>query len=261
MIWIDRLIEIMPFSDRSRHSMMRMKYGVVGTLLFHLLVILLFMIFNVGKTTRLDDSWIYFDLKTIEELQQLEAMKPEPKVEEAVAARQARNIAVSQQEDRIERYDDYENYRLSNRAVDQIVQGRIKDAVKEIVEENDLNPDDREIPDLETKPLDFFKAQEFEEDQVYEGPTNIYYKLDDRKVSYLHIPVYKCAGSGTVRIDIRVGQRGKVELATVNGGGTDTRDPCFLNAARDAAQRTRFNFSSRAPMLQQGYIIYHFVAQ
>jgi hypothetical protein len=62
-------------------------------------------------------------------------------------------------------------------------------------------------------------------------------------------------------VDIRVGQRGKVELTTINKSGTDTSDPCFLDAAKEAASRTRFNFSTTAAQLQLGYIIYHFVAQ
>jgi len=256
---IDRLIVRMPVSSRRKVQFMEMKYGLIGTILFHMLVIFLFLVFQVGKTTKVEDAWIYFDLKTLEELAQLDVPVPELTPEQ-LADRRARNIAVTQ-EDRIENYDDYKNFRMSDRAVDQLVQSRINSAVNDIIKENDLNPDDRALPDLQTKPLDFYEAPKIEEDKVYEGPTNIYYNLDDRTVSYLHIPVYKGAGSATVRIDVRVGQRGKVELAVVSNEMTDTRDPCFLQAAKNAAQRTRFNFSTKAPLLQQGYIIYHFVAQ
>jgi hypothetical protein len=176
-------------------------------------------------------------------------------------ARQARNIAVNQQEDRVENYDDYKNYRVSNRTAEKEAQNRVNQAVKNIIKEENLNPDDKELPRTEKEPIDFYKAQKIEEEQIYKGPTNIYYKLDGRKVAHLPIPVYKCKGGATVQVDIRVGQRGKVEMVSINGSGTDTSDPCFLDAAKDAARRTRFNFSTTEKLLQSGYIIYHFVAQ
>lgn len=256
---IDQLISLLPVSNQKQQVFMEKKYGVFGTLLFHLFVFALFLLFNIGRPAEnTDDSWIQFDLMTIEELLELEFVDPQESQQDD---RNARNIAVNQAEDRIERYDDYENYRLSNAAVEQLVESRINQAVEEIIEENDLNPDDSEIPDLAMEPLDFYQAQEREEEQVYEGPTNIYFELENRKVSYLHVPVYKCEGSATIRIDIRVGQRGKVELATFNQRESDSRESCFIQAARSAALRTRFNFDSNAPRLQSGYIIYHFIAQ
>lgn len=207
------------------------------------------------------DNMIYIDLKVFEEIQKQEVAKPDP-LRVKSPARQARNIAVSQPEDKVEKYDDYKNFpAVSNRTAEREARNRVNQAVKDIIRENKLDPTDKELPKTESKPIDFYKPSKIEEEQIYKGPTNIYFKLDNRKVSYLPIPVYKCKGGATVQVDIRVGQRGKVELTSINSSGSDTRDPCFLDAAKDAAQRTRFNFSTNATALQQGYIIYHFVAQ
>jgi hypothetical protein len=235
------------------------KYGIIGTVLFHMLVLVFILFMQVGKVKKLQDNIIYIDLKVFEELMKNEVVEPDDRI--MTPARQARNIAVNTQEDRVEKYDDYNNYRVSNRAAEREAQNRVSKAVKDIIKEENLNPDDRELPATESKPIDFYKAEKIEEEQVYKGPTNIYYKLDGRKVAYLPIPVYKCKGGATVQVDIRVGQRGKVELTTINSAGTDTKDPCFLDAAREAALRTRFNFSTEEKRLQLGYIIYHFVAQ
>lgn len=224
-----------------------------------MLVLVLVLIIKINQTALPDEEIVYIDIKTMEEMKKLEQVTPERA--RMLADRQARNIAVNQEEDQIEKYDDYQNYRLPDRSVAREAQNRVNQDIKDIIKENDLNPDDRELPRTEPKPVDFYKARKIEEEQVYKGPTNIYYKLDERKVVYLHIPVYKCQGGATVQVDIRVGQRGKVEWVTINDQGTDTKDPCFLQAAKNAAQRTRFNFSSTAPLLQQGHIIYHFVAQ
>jgi hypothetical protein len=224
------------------------------------LAIILFL--QVGNARKVQDNIIYIDLKVFDEVQKLEVAKPEADNRVRAPERQARNIAVNQAEDRVEKYDDYKNFpAVTNRSAEREAQNRVNQAVKDIIKEENLNPNDKELPKTEARPIDFYKPAKIEEEQIYKGPTNIYYKLDDRKVAYLPIPVYKCKGGATVQVDIRVGQRGKVELTSINNSGTDTRDPCFLDAAKDAAQRTRFNFSTTAKNLQPGYIIYHFVAQ
>jgi hypothetical protein len=237
------------------------KYGITGTVLFHMLVFMIILFIRVDNLRNAQENIIYIDLKVFEEIQKLEMLKPDPDKRVQSPARQARNIAVNQDEDKIEKYEDYQSPPLSSRAAGREAQNRVTQAVKEIIKENNLDPDDKELPKTESKPIDFYKASKIEEEQVYKGPTNIYFKLDNRKVSYLPIPVYKCKGGATVQVDIRVGQRGKVELTSINKSGTDTQDACFLDAAKDAAQRTRFNFSTSANALQQGFIIYHFVAQ
>ncbi len=237
------------------------KYGITGTVLFHMVLLIVILFIRVDNVKTAQDNIIYIDLKVFEEIQKLEIQKPDPDSRLKSPARQARNIAVNQEEDKVEKYDDYKDYKVSNRAAEREAQKRVSQAVKDIIRENDLDPNDKELPKTEAKPIDFYKAEKIEEEQVYKGPTNIYFKLDGRKVAYLPIPVYKCKGGATVQVDIRVGQRGKVELTTINKSGTDTQDPCFLDAAKDAAQKTRFNFSTDAKNLQQGYIIYHFVAQ
>jgi hypothetical protein len=237
------------------------KYGITGTVLFHMLVLVFILFIKVDHIRNAQDNIIYIDLKVFEEIQKLEIVKPDPDNRVKSPARDARNIAVNQDEDKIEKYDDYKAPPISSRTAEREAQKRVSQSVKDIIKENDLDPDDKELPKTESKPIDFYKPAKIEEEQVYKGPTNIYFKLDNRKVAYVPIPVYKCKGGATVQVDIRVGQRGKVELTSINKPGTDTQDPCFLDAAKGAAQRTRFNFSTAATALQQGYIVYHFVAQ
>ena len=223
-----------------------------------LLVIILFI--KVSNTQKEQENIVYIDYKVVEYRPTPQQDKPEPERRANSSNRQARNIAVNQ-EDKIEKYDDYKNYKVSDRSAAREAQGRISQAVKEIIRDNNLNPNDKELPKVESKPIDFYKPAKIEESQVYKGPTNISFKLDNRKVAYLPVPVYKCKGGATVQVDIRVGQRGIVELTTINRSGTDTQDQCFLDAAKEAAQLTRFNFSTAEKALQQGYIVYHFVAQ
>lgn len=242
------------------------KYGIIITVLFHMLLLVIILFVKVSKERETQESMVFIDMKMLEDLKKPDIVRPQEENRAKSPARQARNIAVNQTEDRIEKYTDYKDYqvpddKISSKSADRQAKDRVNEAVRDIIKENHLNPDDKEMPKTESKPIDFFKPKKIEEEQIYKGPTNIYFKLDKRTVAYLPIPVYKCKGGATVQVDIRVGQRGKVELVSINGSGTDTKDPCFLDAARDAAQSTRFNFSTTAAQLQQGYIIYHFVAQ
>ncbi len=237
------------------------KYGIFGTVLFHMLLVVIILFIKVNSVQQPQEELIYVDLKMLEQIRKLETVKDQQAARPKPTGRQARNIAVNQAEDKVEKYEDYKAPRTSSRSIEREAQGRVNQAVKDIIKENRLNPNDKELPNVESKPIDFYQPKKIEEEQVYKGPTNIYFKLDDRKVAYLPIPVYKCKGGATVQVDIRVSQRGKVELTTINKAGTDTSDACFLDAAKEAAQKTRFNFSTSSAAFQQGYIIYHFVAQ
>lgn len=95
---------------------------------------------------------------------------------------------------------------------------------------------------------------------VYKGPTNIYYKLQNRRNSYLYVPVYKCYTYGQVVVDILVDKQGNVVDAKINRSQSDN-DPCLLDAAYDAALRSKFNADVNAPAQQSGTITYLFVSQ
>lgn len=236
------------------------KYGFLGSLAFHLLLVIIFLIFKINANRETIFEGIELDLKTLEELALLEFQKPE-ELYPPDPGQSARNIAVDQNEDRIEKFEDYQNYRLSGRAVNDLVSSSIQEDVKQIIEENNLNPDDQELPDIATDPIDVYTPKELEEDQVYEGPTNIFFSLKDRKITRLKVPVYKCEGGGLVQVEIRVNRRGKVEWVSIDTAVSTTTDPCLLTAAKNAASATRFSFSTQAPLLQSGTISFRFIAQ
>lgn len=235
-------------------------YGLLGSIIFHLILIILFLLFRINGVKDNRSDGIELDLKTLEELALLEFQKPEDLfIQEEKEA--ARNIAVDQQEDRIEKFEDYSKYRLSGQSVNDIVQNRIQEDVNKIIKDNNLNPTDKELPDIATQALDLFVPGELKENQVYEGPTNIYFSLENRKITKLIVPVYKCEGGGLVQIDIRVNRRGLVEFVSVDNAVSTTRDACLIEAAKNAARKTVFNFDSGAAMLQAGSISFRFIAQ
>ncbi len=76
----------------------------------------------------------------------------------------------------------------------------------------------------------------------------------------LPAPSYKCAGGGTVVVDIVVSRNGDVLSASVDKSRSSS-DNCMTEAALEFAMRSRFNVDSSAPGRHSGTLIYVFVPQ
>ncbi len=258
MAGLDLMVNRMPISDQAKHNFSVSKYGILGTISFHLILLVLILAFKINGERSTKPSGIIFDLKTLEELSRMQVEVPKLPDQ---TAEQARNIAVDQKEDRVESFEDYKNYQRPDQVVDNLAKSNVDQAVKNIIEENNLNPNNDELPDIGTEELKMFRADKIKEEQVYKGATNIYYNLEGREVVHLEVPVYKCEGGGLVKLDIRVNRRGKVEWVSVDNAESETADPCLIEAAKNAAMKTRFTLNQAAPLLQQGSLSYRFIAQ
>jgi outer membrane biosynthesis protein TonB len=96
--------------------------------------------------------------------------------------------------------------------------------------------------------------------EAYKGPSVLSYNLDGRKAMRLPIPVYQCRGGGDVTVRIEV-DRGGYVVSTAIDAAVSTGNDCLVEAAKRAAQTSRFAASSKAPARQQGLIVYRFIAQ
>ncbi len=95
---------------------------------------------------------------------------------------------------------------------------------------------------------------------IYTGESNIKYYLTNRYHVSLPVPVYLAQGGGTVIVDIKVDQQGRV-VEAVARQNRSVRDKQIFLYAQEAASRTRFNADSGAPSIQEGTIHYSFIAQ
>lgn len=257
MLALDRFVARLPVSEKARENFSVRKYGILGTITFHLFLFAMILVVKINAERTPKQEGIEIDMKTLEELARMEMEVPAP----GKAPDNSRNIAVDQKEDRVESFEDYKNYRVSDRIVEDLAKSSVEQTVKDIIKEHNLNPDDDELPDIATEELKMFRAEKMEEDQVYQGATNIYFSLEGRKVVNLEVPVYKCQGGGLVKLDIRVNRRGIVEFVSVDTAESQTTDNCLIDAAKAAAMKTRFNLDQTAPLLQSGSLTYRFIAQ
>lgn len=97
---------------------------------------------------------------------------------------------------------------------------------------------------------------------VKSGPALVYAELDNkqREVSYLHVPVFTCEGSGVVVVRISIASSGKVSSAEVVSSNLTSDVECLSNAARNAASKSSFSKIS-GNKTEGGKITYTFVKQ
>ena len=238
--------------------------GLLGTIIIHLLAGILF--FSV-KITGIYTQTIEVKVETPESIkrdledeiakkeQEKERLVKMEKTADAFIANNRKNIGVNVSD---------KNPATVEQDI-QDIQKDIEDAKKQIasVQEN-LDKQNQQILKSDEKDAPAI-TQKQEKIQgklaVYKGPTNIYYDLAGRRDIYLYIPVYKCEGYGKVAVLITVNQAGEV-ISAIPDKAVSDNDECLIDAATDAAKRSRFNYdNTNAPLKQKGVITYLFVAQ
>ena len=230
--------------------------GLYLTVIFHLTVIIVLLLYSIDSTIRREESFVldFSKQEEIERKEKEEIFKEDisRKLDEMIAAAQSssmpiRNIAVdagSQLKD--DRGTDADQlYKDAAKLARDLKNGN-KDAIEE---------DARE----ETVEMQHQKKDEGNKKE-YSGPSVVSYTLDGRKASHLKIPAYRCYGAGDVTVIITVNNAGQVVGAKVMDG-ISSDDQCLRNFAVRAARLSRFSASQTAPPNQQGEILYRFIAQ
>ncbi len=231
------------------------KAGLYLTIIFHLVVIIVLLAYQIDSSIKAETSFVldFSKQEEIEKERKLEEMKTEVsrRLDDLIAAARAangniRNVAVdagSQLKD--DRNTDADQlYKDAERLAKELKNGQ--NAVQEDARE--------ETVELPTQKKENTKTKE------YSGPSVVSYNLDGRKASHLSIPAYRCYGSGDVTVIITVDPQGRVTAAQVMEE-ISSSDPCLRNFAVRAARMSRFSVSQDAPARQRGEIVYRFIAQ
>ena len=243
----------------------RNKYGVMGTIAFHMIVIILLLAFQLNTKREFLESEIFIDIPP--EVAEQFLKEEQEKIEEAL---EEKNSEISKSVDEL----------LRSIAVNQNVQKSESDPqrnldkmIDEIRKDLDQYGSDDAADgngDLSEFNKDSISAEEAKEKQrlldslesiEYSGPSSVYYILEGRHKIYLPIPVFKCEGEGLIVVRIVVNQAGRVIQSKVLEGESGVQDDCLYDAALQASKRTRFNVSTSSPIQQIGKITYQFVKQ
>ena len=231
------------------------KAGLYITIIFHLVVIIVLLAYQIDSTLRREESFVldFSKQEEIEKRQKEQAFKEDisRRLDDLIAAARSssdpiRNIAVDAgstlKDDR--NTDADQLYKDAERLAKELRDGQhLEDAREENVE---LKPEKNKSDDSKKK--------------EYSGPSVLSYNLDGRKASHLKIPAYRCYGSGDVTVIITVNNSGQVVGAKVLDA-VSSSDQCLRNFAVRAARLSRFSASTTAPANQTGEILYRFIAQ
>lgn len=233
-------------------------YGIIGTLIFHILLVGSFMLAEMNLKGEVKEEPIILDFTDPEDIE-------EPNFEEIAEEQEEENTPSNQNE--LE-----QTTSRSNRAVndapakdpffDADYQREIAEAQKLV---SDVNKQlSKEVKDLEEFAMPEETTEGMDPDSIrntiYSGESNIHYFLENRYHLRLPIPVYLAQGGGLVVVDIVVNRQGRVIQAEVRNS-SELKDPMLEIYALQAAQRTVFNTDESAPSQQKGTISYTFVAQ
>ncbi len=238
-------------------------YGVLGTVIVHLVLAIFFMLFKLSslKEKESQSLLITFEQEPTPE-EQIKKEQEEKLVPDEQLKQWIHDIPVNEALKKKEEFD-------INRYIDQVKEEMIKKG--ELSKDNYIDEQKQELAaaDAELRKKLPVKEEAEEGDSLtraeimashYAGPTTVKYYLPGRIARNLVIPIYKCEGSGVVIVNITVNREGYVTSATVD---TDKSDPgtCMQETARGAARSSRFDIDMTAPETQKGTITFYFVAQ
>ena len=233
------------------------KAGIYGTVIFHLAVLAILLIAQIGYSLRGENTFVldFSKQEEIERIQQEEMFKEDisSRIEQMLAASEAgqinvRNVAVDRSALRDDRGTDAQKlYEDAQRLQQELENGF------------DIPEPQDGLASIEDTPVTQDKPQPAQTTS-YQGPSVVSYSLDGRKASSLSIPAYRCMGAGMVTVIITVNPGGSVIDARIQDEASSS-DKCLRDYAIRAARLSKFSSSSSAPARQMGDIVYQFIAQ
>lgn len=228
-------------------------YGVIGTLLFHILLFLVLIYSNIGKKNEIKENELIIEF--MEEPEPVKPEEPKPENNEAQPDNTAMNNG---------NVTNVASNRLagSKSKADEALQGEIENArnLSKSVNSN-LSRKTISIDEI-NMPVETTEGQEPDKikNVVYSGESSVVYYLEKRYHVSLPIPVYLAQGGGKVIVDIVVNQQGKVISAKARKNPA-IKDEMVFYYAEFAANNSVFNSDFNAPQPQKGTIHYSFSSQ
>lgn len=232
-------------------------YGVMGTLVFHILILAVFILaeMDIKKEMQEDAILIEFPFELPEEETAIEEVSRD-NIDMPAAAdlrtstpSSARPVPGRTSSSREDFFD--ENYRQEIENARRLVSDVNQQLAREIPDLSNIR-----MPEQVTEGMDPDSIRNI----IYTGDSNIEYDLANRYHLRLPIPIYLARGGGTVIVDISVNRQGRVVSAIPRRSSSVTDEQIYLYAEA-AASRTLFNSDPSAPASQRGTIRYTFISQ
>jgi hypothetical protein len=240
----------------------RHKYGILITIIFHLLMIMVLFLIKLNTLHKQLETNIQLELQT-------EDIKEVPREELQQKSMQGEKILTNEVQGDNQGSNSGRNtpVNVSDKFKEEISTEKYEQQVKQEIKYDDWNPDAaigenaKKLKEDQRRLDEMHKTKPSVSKSNNQGKTNIYYDLAGRSHSYLPVPIYKCEGGGKVAVSIVVNQQGRVIEATVLSTSANLEDDCFTEAARNSAYSSLFNAKAGSQPRQKGTITYEFIPQ
>jgi len=245
----------------------RNRYGLMGTLAFHMVLLIILLLFKLNSPMRFVETEIILSIPDdiVEQIEQ-----ENKRVEEEIVEKQKDKVSNSVDE-MLKSIAVNKDFKTENRKerTAQDIDKMIDDIKQELdgYESNEYGASQKDLENFEKDSTQLAKERKEQlkldslKNMEYSGESSVFYSLKNRHKLILPIPVFKCEESGRVRVEIAVNRNGKVIRAKVIQKESDTTDENLHEAALDAAYRSRFNLDNKSPIKQVGSITFNFIRQ
>lgn len=242
----------------------RHKFGVIGTLMLHTMLLAVFSLSSVGDR--------YPDPPPEPMVLDLQVLMPEPEATPETQEGQAMDQDVTNRKSNTTA-DASTTPPLSSAArqqmaeqVEQDLRAMEQEEFARLADARTAQGKDIVVPELDTTKFD--KRNYMEEAAPTSKPkpvkvvglTTVSYDLEGRTDIVLEVPAYLCKGQGKVVVRVEVDQLGNVRKAVLDQA-LSKAEVCMVEHALASASGARFSSSSTAAQPQRGSITYIFMAQ
>lgn len=231
-------------------------YGVMGTLVFHILLFGIFLLTNLDiKRNMTEESIIIEFPEVVEDIKELreDIVKENSNSPDNLTNLASNRLSAKTQTSAVSNDKFFDNdYQNELKDAQNLVANVNKQLAKEKVKIEDIK--------MPVQTVEEGKNPDSVKNVIYTGESNIVYYLENRYHTSLPIPIYLSQGGGKVIVDIFVDRSGNV-IKAMPRNDSKIKDEMTYLYARIAAERTKFNADQSAPAQQKGSIHYNFKSQ
>lgn len=243
------------------------KWGLIGTIAFHLLLFLFFIFFGLKTPVPIPTQSILINFGTSNEgVGQIQPENYNPQTSKENTSEPVSNPEPSQTNiNEFATSDNTDAIKVNKKKQKEKVADEVKEEPK--INEKALFPANKNKgggssgegetgnPGDQGDPLGDRNAKSHTGNTGGGGDS---YSLGNRKALSKPKPIYDCKEQGKVVVEIFVDQQGNVIKVNAGIRGTTNSAPCLVSRAEEAARRTKWEPDPDAPELQRGTITYNF---
>jgi hypothetical protein len=241
----------------SRHTL----NAILFTIIIHLLAVIVGLLIGISTKLKHTEQVILIEPEMLDESVENSEKDPESEMDEIDIERYIQDLRNSGSNYTQDNSNLRDNQNLSAEEIQKMYEENILREKYGDDYDKIMNP----TPQNNQEENDNTQEQNENNNQTqvnHSGPALVYAELDDknRATRYLNVPVFTCEGSGIIVIGITISKDGEVKNTSVLKSDITSDANCLIEAAIDAAKRSRFAIIENNET-QKGKIIYQFLSQ